>query len=90
MLAIDMLTGAAILVAFPLLMLGLLMLIAPRGVDLDELFTLPTERASTRGVPEEEPVRWQLDRLSHASGSARMPVQARAAREQASARTGSA
>ena len=90
MLAIDTLTGAAILVAFPLFMLGLLILIAPRGVDLDELLALPTEDASPRGVPEEEPVRWQLDRLSHAPRSARMAVQGQAAREQASARTVSA
>jgi hypothetical protein len=64
MISIDALTGAAILVTFPLLMLVLLMVIAPNGVDLDELVKRPTEGGWPRGVQEEEPVRWRLDLLS--------------------------
>lgn len=60
---IDTLTGAAILLAFPLFMLGLLAVIAPDGIPLDEMLELPTDTGLPRGIQEEEPVRWRLDLL---------------------------
>jgi hypothetical protein len=60
---IDTLTGAAILLAFPLFMVGLLFVIAPDGVPLDDLHELPMDTPSARGIREEEPVRWRLDLL---------------------------
>jgi hypothetical protein len=62
---LDTLTGAAaILLVFPLLMLALVVVIAPDGVRLDELFGLPTAPRWPQGVQEEEPVPWRLERLT--------------------------
>lgn len=70
----DTLANAAMLFAFPLLMLGLMILIAPSGVDLDDLFGLHTDLPWPRGVQEEDPVPWRLDRLEGYRSSGRRPT----------------
>jgi hypothetical protein len=61
---VDLLQGPMLIVLFPLFMLALLGIIAPRGVDLDELLRLPTDPDWPRGIQEEEPVRWRVELLS--------------------------
>jgi hypothetical protein len=83
----DLLQGPVVIVLFPLFMLVLLRVIAPHGVDLDEMLQLPGDRESPRGVQEEEPVRWRVDLLRRRTDTtgAEAPVQARAATTSASA-----
>ena len=68
-MTIEALTGAGALLAFSLLVLGTLVVIAPRGVSLDDLFKSPMEARWPRGIQEEEPVHWRLDRLTPRRGS---------------------
>jgi hypothetical protein len=84
----DLLQGPVVIVLFPLLMLVLLRVIAPHGVDLDEMLQLPGDRESPRGVQEEEPVRWRVELLTRRTDTtgAKAPVQARAAASSVSAR----
>jgi hypothetical protein len=81
----DLLQGPALVVLFPLFMLALLRIIAPDGVDLDEMLQVPRDPGMPRGVREEEPARWRVERLSrrteHSGTAAAEPaVQASAAR----------
>ena len=69
-MTIEVLTGAGALLVFALLVLGTLMVIAPRGVSLDDLFKSPMEARWPRGIQEEEPVRWRLNRLTPSRGIA--------------------
>ena len=61
---LDLLQGPALVVLFPVLMLALLRVIAPDGVDLDEVLRLPPDPAWPRGTQEEEPIRWRVELLS--------------------------
>jgi hypothetical protein len=64
---LELLQGTALLVLFPLFMLALLRVIAPEGVDLDEMLRLPPDPEWPRGTQEEEPVRWRVELLSRRS-----------------------
>jgi hypothetical protein len=80
---LDLLQGPAVIVLFPLFMLALLRIIAPNGIDLDEMLQLPMDPGWPRRVQEEEPVRWRVELLSRRGGrvpdrSARMTVQDKA------------
>jgi hypothetical protein len=76
----DLLQGPVVIVLFPLFMLVLLRVIAPHGVDLDEMLQLPPDRESPRGVDEEH-VRWRVELLRRRTETTGTedPVQARAA-----------
>lgn len=66
----DLISGLALVVLFPLFMLVLLRIIAPDGVDTDSLLRLPSDLEWPRGVQEEEPVRWHVERLSRRESDA--------------------
>jgi hypothetical protein len=80
---LDLLQGPALVVVFPLFVLALLLVIAPDGVDLDEMLKIPRDPDRARGVREEEPARWRVDLLSrrtepYGTGAADPAVQAKA------------
>lgn len=83
----DTLANAAMLFAFPLLLLGLMVVIAPNGVALDDLFRAPTDLPWPRGVQEEEPLPWRLDRLEVYRSSGRRPTTHHATGNNTAART---
>ena len=58
---IDFVAPLALLVAPPILMARLLAPGTPAA--LATLFTIPPDPPAPRGVQEEEPVRWRLERL---------------------------
>jgi hypothetical protein len=58
-----LLLGGALIVAFPIAMFVVARLIAPDGARLANLFKAPTDLGWPRGVQEEEPTRWGVDRL---------------------------
>jgi hypothetical protein len=60
-LIIDIL-ASTLLVAAPAIVLNRLMADAD-GPGIGELFRIPVDPPLPRGVQEEEPVRWRLDRL---------------------------
>lgn len=83
----DTFANAALLFAFPLLMLGLMIVIAPSGVDLDDLFRPSGDIPLPRGVQEEEPLPWRLDRLEGYRSSGRRPTTHHATGNNTAART---
>jgi hypothetical protein len=60
----DLLQSPVILLVYALIILAVLKIIAPDGIDYEDVLQLHTDREWPRGVQEEEPVRWRLDRLS--------------------------
>jgi hypothetical protein len=67
---IDLLQGPLGLVFYLLIILAILRIVAPNGFDFETILQLSTDPESPRGVQEEEPVRWQVERLSpRAEGS---------------------
>ena len=61
---IDVILGPLLLATFPIVVFGILRVIAPDGVDLDQILAPHAGTEWPRGIQEEEPVRWNLDRLS--------------------------
>jgi hypothetical protein len=61
---LDLLQGPAVIVLVPVLMLAILRVIAPEGVDLDEILRLSPDQDWPRGRQEDEPVRWRVELLS--------------------------
>jgi hypothetical protein len=59
----DLLQSPLILLIYALLILAVLKVVAPHGIDLDEILELPMEREWPRGIQEEEPVRWKVELL---------------------------
>lgn len=59
----DLLQTPLVLLVYALIILSVLKVIAPDGLDLDDMLQLPTEREWSHGV-QEEPLRWQVDRLT--------------------------
>ena len=60
----DLLQGPQVLLVYALIILAVLKVIAPNGIDFDDMLQLPTERDWPSGVQEEEPVRWRVERLT--------------------------
>lgn len=60
---LDLLQSPVVLVLYGLFILAVLKRIAPNGIDLDDVLQLRGDRDWPRGVQEEEPVRWQVERL---------------------------
>ena len=61
---IDLLQSPLDIVFYLLIILAVLRIVAPNGIDLDSMLQLPMDREWPRGLQEEEPVRWQVERLS--------------------------
>lgn len=59
----DLLQGPLVIVIYALLILAILRVIAPAGIDFEDMLHFPVEREWPRGVQEEEPVRWRVDLL---------------------------
>jgi hypothetical protein len=85
--SLETLAGAVTLVALAASMLGLLILIAPNGVALDDLFRPPADLPWPRGVQEEEPLPWRHDRLEGYRSSGRRPTTHQATGNSTAART---
>ena len=62
-MTLDVLTGAAAIVALAALIFLLVKLVAPDGVAIDDLFRRPTDMGWPHGVQEEEPTPWRLELL---------------------------
>ena len=60
----EFILGPLLLAAFPIVVFGILIVVAPDGVDLDEIVAPDAGTEWPRGIQEEEPVSWNLDRLS--------------------------
>ena len=62
---IDLTNVAAVLVVLtPLTLLLVGIFVLPDGASLDHLFRPPSELEWPRGVQEEEPVAWHIERLT--------------------------
>ena len=61
---IDLLQSPVGIVLYLLIILAFLRIAAPDGIDLENMLQLPTDHEWPRGVQEEEPVPWQVGRLS--------------------------
>lgn len=62
----DILAGAAVIAAFPAVMVVMSRAIAPDGAGACDLFKAPAELGWPHGVQEEEPVRWRVELLERA------------------------
>ena len=60
----DLLQTPLVLLVYALIILSVLKVIAPHGIDFDDMLQLTKERAWPHGVQEEEPVHWQVERLT--------------------------
>ena len=60
----DLLQTPLVLLVYALIILAVLKIVAPDGIHFDDMLQLPKERQLPRGVQEEEPLRWQVERLT--------------------------
>jgi hypothetical protein len=85
---IDLTNVVAVLfVLAPLTLLLIRIFVVPDGTSLDHLIPPPRELEWPRGVQEEEPVRWRIERLTQpqrqASAESAIPPDKRRTRRQA-------
>ncbi len=60
----DLLQTPWVILLYSLLILAVLRIVAPDGIDLDDILQRPIDRDCPRGVQEEEPVRWRVELLN--------------------------
>ena len=84
---LDLLQGPALVFLFPVIMLALLRVIAPDGIDLEAMLRLPSDSAWPRGMQEEEPVRWRVELLSRPRNQPAAESSEQRGREPSPART---
>jgi hypothetical protein len=60
----DVLTAAAVIVAFPVFTILVTRVLAPDGWEVADLFRAPSELGWPPGIQEDEPVRWRVELLA--------------------------
>lgn len=63
-MTLDQILAGVIIVAAPFALLVLRITRFRDGISLEDLFTRPDAMPWPRGVQEEEPVRWRIERLT--------------------------